>query len=705
MKNEIAEHRDFVLRQILQGLGIPRELIANDPPTQRSLEIVASEGFQLEAADAGSDVPKFTMVAYTGGGLPQAWAAYPIVVEISSMIVPDHDIPVLYAHDPMKIVGHGRASVFASKVKLAGLVSGVGPEAQEVRATSKNGFPWQASMRGPIGELAFVDRGQSVKVNGKTFQGPVYVARYFALKEVSFVSLGADDNTSAAVSASVNHGVKNMTFEQWLEAQGFTGELSDGQKAILKAAYDAEQTPKPPVIPAPQNPAPNLLASGGGGNPPSVPNSEEIIAQMRRDAAAEQTRLQKLQTLCSGHPEIHAKAIGEGWTTERAELEVLRANRPSTPAVHVPNHQATPNVLTAALCIAGKLESVEQQFDDQTLQAAHTQFRRGIGLQEFFLLAAWEGGYTGRNFRNDHKGVLQAAFSTSQFASILSNVANKFLLEGFNFVEQAWRMIAAIRPVNDFKTVTSHRMLSGGRFEKVGPSGELKSASLSDQQYSNKADTYGEILTITRQDQINDDLGALSDRPKMIGRDGGLKFNDVFWTEFMDNATFFQEADGNYFAGGSSALSIDSLSQAEQLMMDQNGADGKPLGLNPKVLLVATSRGALGSQLMKSAEIRDTTANAKTPIANPHAGKFEVAISRYLGNASYTGNSQKAWYLLGAPEDEAVIEAAFLNGQDTPIIESADADFDTLGTKMRGYFDFGVRKREKRAGVKAKGEA
>ena len=114
---------------------------------------------------------------------------------------------------------------------------------------------------------------------------------------------------------------------------------------------------------------------------------------------------------------------------------------------------------------------------------------------------------------------------------------------------------------------------------------------------------------------------------------------------------------------------------------------------------------ALGTQLFKSLEIRDTTASTKTPIANPHQGKFRVEVSRYLGNAKYTGNSQKAWYLLADPNDLPVIEVAFLNGNESPTIESAEADFNVLGVQMRGYHDFGVALQDPRGGVKSKGEA
>jgi hypothetical protein len=51
-----------------------------------------------------------------------------------------------------------------------------------------------------------------------------------------------------------------------------------------------------------------------------------------------------------------------------------------------------------------------------------------------------------------------------------------------------------------------------------------------------------------------------------------------------------------------------------------------------------------------------------------------------------------------------VIEVAFINGQEAPTIETADADFNVLGVQMRGYHDFGVALQDPRGGVRMKGE-
>ncbi len=115
------------------------------------------------------------------------------------------------------------------------------------------------------------------------------------------------------------------------------------------------------------------------------------------------------------------------------------------------------------------------------------------------------------NFR-DSRSVLRyafghtveaAGFSTIDIGGILSNVVNKFLLEGFFSVERTWRNITAVRNVSDFKTVTSYRLIGKDQYEQVAPGGELKHGTLGEESYTNKADTYGLMLTIDRRDIIN----------------------------------------------------------------------------------------------------------------------------------------------------------------------------------------------------------
>jgi hypothetical protein len=293
---------------------------------------------------------------------------------------------------------------------------------------------------------------------------------------------------------------------------------------------------------------------------------------------------------------------------------------------------------------------------------------------------------------------------TENIGGILSNVANKFLLDSFFSVERTWRNVCAVRNVSVFKTVTSYRLVGKDQYEQVAPRGELKHGTLGEEKYENRADTYGLLLSIDRRDIINDDLGAITTVPQKLGRGSGLKINDVFWTTFLNNAAFFTAGNANFISGATTALGIDGLTAGEVAFLDQVDGDGKPIGVMPAILLVPTALSAIGSQLFKSLELRDNASTAKYPITNPHQGKFRVEVSRYLGRSKYAGFSTKAWYLQAEPTDLPVIEVAFLNGQEAPTIETADADFNVLGVQMRGYTDFGCSLIEYRGGVKSKGE-
>ena len=77
--------------------------------------------------------------------------------------------------------------------------------------------------------------------------------------------------------------------------------------------------------------------------------------------------------------------------------------------------------------------------------------------------------------------------------------------------------------------------------------------------------------------------------------------------------------------------------------------------------------------------------------------------SVFLNDSSISGGSATAWYLLRNPSEAAGVVVSFLDGVETPTVENADADFDTLGIQFRGYHDFGVDFAEYLCGVKSKG--
>ncbi|MCX5684954.1 MAG: hypothetical protein NT049_14910, partial [Planctomycetota bacterium] len=265
----------------------------------------AAGAIEIEAAaPAEGAVPalrRFKMTAYTGGPLVLAGVPFPIVVDLAGMRVPAKARPVLKDHNPALIVGHtDDIAVGQSTVKVAGVVSGVGTAAQEVTAASDNGFPWQASIGARAERVIFVPEGREAEANGRTVKGPAYIARRSVLGEISFVAMGADENTSvkvAAAAAGTYMEVFAMNFEEWVQAQGFTlADLSEKQAASLKAAFDTGQ------------------GAGKTATATAEADAAKVVSDIRAQAAAETTRVSAVRKVCAGkHDDIEAKAVGEGW--------------------------------------------------------------------------------------------------------------------------------------------------------------------------------------------------------------------------------------------------------------------------------------------------------------------------------------------------------------------------------------------------------
>lgn len=634
-----------------------------------------------KAADVANEeqLPQFDMVLYTGAPIRQWWSRYPLVLDLAGIDLTAKRRPVLADHwtSHDMVVGHTTdARVESNMLRVKGVISGIDESAQRVVKLAKRGFPWQASIGASFDKVEFIEEMASVNVNGRTVNGPVYVIRQSHFDEASFVVLGADDDTEAKVAARLG---RNPQQESAMTTKQESGVVSANAPAAAA---------------------------------PSTNPTDSTVTDVRMKIADEYKRIAAIEEKAKGRPNIIAQAVAEGWSLDKveatvlkAELEDVRASRApaGAPGIISGDKDLSFRTLEAAVCIQGKLANVEKIFSERELEAASKTFRRGLGLQELFCIAAAMNGHQVRSFKQDPQGVLRAAFSTIEMSGLLSNTANKFLLDGWNAIDQSWRAITKVGNVSDFKQMSSYRMHAGGGYQLVNGTGEIKHGALAETGYTNQAQTYAELFAITRQDIYNDDLGAITNVPMILGQDAAHKFNDIFWTLFVGTG-IFHPSFGNYFSGASTNLQLSSLATAESMFWAQTTPSGKPLGIKPSILLVPPQQATTARQLFNSTEVRPTS-TAKEPVGNPFAGLYQPVVSPYLSSAGIASSSQLAWWLLADPRVLATMEAVFLDGKETPTVETADADFATLGVQMRGYHDFGVNTHERRAGVKSKGEA
>lgn len=597
----------------------------------------------LLADGASGGNPKFSLVGYTGRAIRQAWSRTPLVVDLAGMDTTSQAIAVMLGHQYDIDHAVGQASQVVNSgtdLTVSTEVIGESPEVAKAVNLARKGWKFQASIGADVGRIENIAAGESVEVNGRQFSGPVSVVRASTLREVSIVLFGADAATSAAIAAEATIGGFPMA--------DHANQTPDETKVSAEApATVAGGTPAPAPV---QLPGVTAKTGTDGG---SLIDADTIAAKVLERIKAE-------------------------------NLAAIRADRPAAPAAHVVAKPADDEkTLLASICLAGNLPGVEKQFSEQTLEAAHK--RRNIGLQEMLLRAAKGNGYEGDVYRvtdGNLRQVLRAAFATHSIANVTGTAYGKFLLNGYTSVESVWDRISMIRPVSDFKQVTGVRVNGGFVFEEVGPAGELKSAEATDEARSFGAKSYGRISSITRRDIINDDLGALTVVPTRLGRGAALRFNTNFWAEFAaNNATYFERAT----AGAGNAFSLASLKSAVTAYRKLSDADGQPLGVAPAMLLLPPELEIAGAEVMGSTLIHGSTAAA--PSTNVLAGRYQVVSSAYLTSAT-------TWWLVANPGDLNAMEVLFLNGNRNPVVEQAEADFDTLGIQVRGYFDFGVAKGE-----------
>lgn len=627
--------------------------------TEAHLNLVCEPGsITIEAADAVAEgekprLPRFSMIAYTGGPM-QVWGwRHPVIVDLAGLAIPSQNRPIRFGHDPSCGVGHTDAiRVEDGRLVATGVVSRATPQAQEVVTSARNGFPWQASIGAFVQEFEFVKENQKVLVNGREFTGPVNVVRKATLGEISFVDLGADGATQAIV---------------------------------------ASRTQEKEPMDNSNNPAPNVQAKSDApmaAEPTAEPQTQEPT-KPALNAQAEADRIIAIQKVCAGFPEIEAQAIEEGWDVRKASLEVVRARRPSAPKVIGDSQPEWAGAMAAALAYRGGVEPPEP------IRAEASKLRSMPLSVMARRCCELDGVHVSANASPYE--LIQAAFSTRSLPNILKDSARKILLDGYAAIDRASLRVARVIEAVDFKPHTLARLTGQYRMEKVAPDGELPHATVTDQGYTVKVDTYGRLVGLTRQDVINDDLGAFLDVPRQIGRGAALALEQAFWSMIEAASTFFSIGNKNLVTGAASAFGVKGLDGAIAKLRKQTDEDGNPIKARPRFVAVPPDLEASATQVYTSNVLLIAGSTDKVMgVNNPHANKYEPIVSEYL-----TGTS--AWYLIADPMDIAAFCVALLRGQTEPTIEETSPDPKYLGTLWRGYFDFGVALVDPRGAVKNAG--
>jgi hypothetical protein len=679
----------------------------------KPLSLYANKQLSDDGAETDGP-PSFSSVAYTGARMRPN--GYPIdtIVDLEGVRSRNDDgsISILLNHDRDQLVGQGKLRIDDGKIMIDGIITGENKYSKEVVSHAGNGFQWQQSIGGAVLKTEHLKtKKEKAEINGETVVGPLLLIREIEVDETSFVSGGADKYTSAAIAASFNPKElkMEMSFEEWLIDIGVDAETqTDEELAALRERYDA-------LV--------EEAAEGSEGAAESGDDTEEAVAAaLKREREILAARKAELRTLCASHgrADFANKAIANDWNKEETLSELLKDVRASRSSYRAPLNNGAPTVddnkvLEVAMLRSAGYEIKEGEYSPRVMEAADNSDYSGLGLHGLMYYAAKSAGSPiGAMGMSDEK--LRAAFNTQRLqasgglttisvSGILSNIANKFLLAGYEANPSSVDKVAARASSPDFKTMESYRLIDNGHLTKVAPGGEIEHGKLTEQQYTNKVDTYGKIIAIDRQHLINDDLGAFANMARLLGVSAFNSREKIVFDAITNAGAFYSNANNNIIDVGATPpygqvnpLDFNGLALAEQRLLEQtDGSDeNNPIMVVGAYLVVSPQNSAEAWRLYQSSNLVETT-NAGEPAGatNIFAGRYLPVVSPFLTGAD--------WYLNANPNSVASLQIAYLNGKATPTIESSDLDFDQLGVQTRVVFDFGVGLQDPRGSVKSVG--
>ena len=456
---------------------------------------------------------------------------------------------------------------------------------------------------------------------------------------------------------------------------------------IAPRAQSNSQPPEnssPPANPAPANPAPTA------GYTREQFQQEE---QQRRQAVAAVfapfgTTHAALQQECLNDFTIDAAAAKDKL------LQALGSNTtptaPPRPDAHI--HAGNGNIVRDGL-----QNSLAARVQLETLESDNAY--AGMSLREMARAYLVDNGVGIASYRGDVMGMVGAAFThtTGDFGNILSDVARRQMLRGYEEAEETFQRWTARGSLPDFREMERVDLTSFPSLRKVREGAEYKYASVGDRKEKIALATYGELLSITRQMIINDDLGAFTRIPRMMGRAAIRTVGDLVYAilgsnpKMSDGKALFHNDHNNQLSAG--ALSIARYDQGKTMMRKQKEGNAV-LNIRPAYQLVPVGLESTAKALL-AAEYDPAMAEAKVP--NPVRNLVEVISDARLDDQSALDS-----YLVADPSQHDTIEVAYLDGNDQPYLEQQQG-FTVDGAVFKVRMDAGVAPMSYRTIVKMPG--
>lgn len=550
--------------------------------------------------DSDGTLPRFSAVAYTGGlmnpKLAIAWNG-PVVIDLAGLVASAVN-PLHRDHDESKPVGHSIAvDNDGTRLVCSGVFSVPSTDTTEIIQGARNGFPWRPSVGVKIEQYTTLQAGQSVRVNGRTIEGPVLLVTRSTLKEISLVTIPGDDSATIQIAASNAQTPMPMSFTDYVVSLGLdpasvSPELLQALQVAYSEAIEPEPVPAPPVSPPGMDagddyddPAKPQLSSMQSAPPTSddpekkpamaaAHSSVDLTAsQIRNQLAVEVERSNTIRDLCARHNvkevmidgkhvDLAAHAIREGWTSDQtelaarrhADLEATRESRPRGPAVHSTSPAARQDLASvqAGLLLRAGTNLESPQFDNRWVKAKlpgwlqagindpvrqramdNAHHMSDLSLVDACRLALQARGHDVPVGRMD---MIQASFSTGSAAALFGATIGATMLDSYAEVDDFSAEWCKEGENPDLEQHNRNRTEAAQSLAYHPPGGEAPHTGRTVTSEPAQVYRFSRQMKIDEADVLGDNFGKFKDTPRDFGQAAGRVRPNMVATVLLNNA-------------------------------------------------------------------------------------------------------------------------------------------------------------------------
>jgi hypothetical protein len=305
---------------------------------------------------------------------------------------------------------------------------------------------------------------------------------------------------------------------------------------------------------------------------------------------------------------------------------------------------------------------------DQMVEAAYKGLKGEdpkFSIAKFYVDLTGDSNFSGKYVDGGRltESLLTESITTSTFAEIMGDSVTRRMLDYYNLPGlDAWRSIVNVGSVKDFRTYRRVRFGGYGNLPAVAQGDPYTALSTpGDEEATYAISKRGGTEDMTLESIANDDLNAMRDIPRRLGRAAGQTLHEFVFDFLRTNPTIY-DSSALFVAGhgsnlGSTALDATTLAAGRLVMKKQTDmSNSKRLGIVPKYLVVPNDLEQKAYEL--TATDREV-ASANNTLNWIKTFGLSVIVVDYWTDANN-------WYLVADPNAVPTIEVAFFNGNQEP---------------------------------------